>query len=120
MKIKRIPMNKRMSTATIHNGVVYLAGCCADTTVLDIEAQAKETCANIEKALESAGSDKRHMLSVVVYLVDIEYFAGFNAVYDDWVDQDHLPVRTAIVVADLVVPGTLCEVTVTASVIEMT
>ena len=115
MKIKRIPMNKRMSTAVVHNGTVYLAGCCADTDGLDIEGQAKETCANIEKALESANSDKQHMLSVIVFLADLKYFAGFNAVYDAWVDQVHLPVRTAVVAADLVVPGTLCEVTVTAA-----
>ena len=116
MEIKRVPMNKRMSAAVVHNGIVYLAGCCADTFELDIAGQAKETCAKIEKALESAGSNKQHMLSVNVFLVDLKYFAGFNAVYDAWVDQEHLPVRTAVVTADLVIPGALCEVTVTAAV----
>ena len=115
MKIKRLPMNNRMSTAVVHNGTVYLAGCCADTTDLDIVGQAKETCYNIEKALESANSDKHNILSVTVFLADIKFFNGFNSVYDAWVDQEHLPVRTAVVAADLVIPGTLCEVTVIAA-----
>lgn len=116
MEITRVPMNKRMSTAAVYNGIVYLAGCCADTTDLDITGQAKETCANIEKALASVGSDKRHLLSVMVFMKDMADFNGFNEVYDAWVDQDALPIRTAIVAKELVVPGTLVEVTVIGAV----
>ena len=64
--------------------------------------------------LADAGTDKSHILSVTIYLKDIEKdYAAFNEVWDAWVaDIDALP-RTCVE-AKLYDPRVLVELTVVA------
>lgn len=83
---------KRMSQIVVHSGTVYLAGQVGDDMSAGIEQQTRETLANIERLLDLAGTDKTKLLSVTIYLKDIDAdFAGMNAVSDKWICPKVLP-----------------------------
>ena len=80
MPIQRLHTDARMSQIVIHRGTVYLAGQVGEDLSAGIEQQTRETLENIERLLRQAGTDKQHILSVTVYLKDIEAdFAGMKA-----------------------------------------
>ncbi len=94
--IKRLKPGKRLSQATIHNGVVYLAGQVPDDYNLNIEGQTEQVLAKIDALLAEAGTDKTKMLSCTVWLPSMGDFARFNTVWDAWVPQDATPARAAV------------------------
>lgn len=114
--IKRIQVTERMSRIVIHNGVIYLCGQVGGDET-DIAGQAKTMLAKVDTLLKEAGSDKEHMLSATVYLRDMKDFAAFNAVWDTWVTPGTPPAR-ACVEARMARAELLCEISVTAAVIE--
>ncbi|MFS9669865.1 RidA family protein, partial [Klebsiella pneumoniae] len=76
----------------VHSGTVYLAGQVGDDMSAGIEKQTRETLANIERLLDLAGTDKSKLLSVTIYLKDIDAdFAGMNAVWDKWLPKGVAP-----------------------------
>lgn len=82
MPIQRLHTNSRMSQIVIHGSTVYLAGQVGEDMSAGIEQQTRETLDNIERLLRQAGTDKQHILSVTIYLKDIDAdFAGMNAVW---------------------------------------
>lgn len=113
--IKRINVGKRMSDATIHGGVVYLAGQVADDTTKDVRGQTAEILATIDRLLAEAGSDKTRMLQVQIFLSEIGNFAAMNEVWDAWVPQGNTPAR-ATIEARLATPAYLVEIKVIAAV----
>jgi enamine deaminase RidA (YjgF/YER057c/UK114 family) len=112
--IRRIDAGPRMSEATIHGGVVYLAGQVPETPGADIETQTREVLAAIDALLEQVGSDKRRILRAQVYLADIADFAGMNRAWDAWVVPGEAPAR-ATVEARLADPAWKVEIVVTAA-----
>lgn len=115
MPIQRLHTNERMSQIVIHRGTVYLAGQVGDDMSGGIEQQTRETLANIEHLLGEAGTDKQHILSVTIYLKDIDaHFAGMNAVWDSWLPLGVAPAR-ATVEAKLCEPEILVEFSVVAA-----
>ncbi|AYD03735.1 RidA family protein [Neorhizobium sp. NCHU2750] len=96
MAINRIENGSRFCRVLTHNGTVYLAGMTADDTTGDVVAQTKGTIAKIEHYLALAGSDKTKMLSAVIWLRDIADFELMNAVWDEWMDPDAMPVRATV------------------------
>lgn len=80
MPIQRQHTNERMSQIVVHNGTVYLAGQVGEDMSAGVEQQTRETLAAIERLLEEAGTDKTRILSVTIYLKDIDAdFEGMNA-----------------------------------------
>lgn len=116
-EITRITPGVRMSKATIFNGVAYLCGQVPDNSDCDISDQARNMLEKVDVLLKEAGSDRKHVLSVLVYLRDMKDFAGFNSVWDTWFEEGYAPAR-ACIEARLARPELLCEVSVTAAVIE--
>lgn len=115
MPIQRLHTNERMSQIVIHNGTVYLAGQVGEDMSAGIEQQTRETLENIERLLAEAGTDKQHILSVTIYLKDIDAdFAGMNAVWDRWLPKGVAPAR-ATVEARLCEPEILVEFSVVAA-----
>jgi enamine deaminase RidA (YjgF/YER057c/UK114 family) len=115
MAIQRQLTNERMSQIVTHNGTVYLAGQVADDMSAGIDQQTRETLASIEKLLDQAGTDKTRLLSVTIYLKDIDaHFAGMNAVWDQWLPEGVAPAR-ATVEAKLCEPEILVELSVVAA-----
>ena len=77
MSIHRQLTNERMSQVVVHNGTVYLSGQVGDDMAAGIEQQTRETLGSIERLLDLAGTDKSRILSVTIYLKDINaHFAG--------------------------------------------
>jgi len=115
MAIQRLQTNRRMSQIVIHNGTVYLAGQVGEDMAAGIEQQTRETLVNIEKLLAEAGTDKTRILSVTIYLKDVDAdFAGMNKVWDQWLPEGVAPAR-ATVEAKLCEPEILVELSVIAA-----
>ncbi|WP_300619268.1 RidA family protein [Dokdonella sp.] len=111
--IQRIEAGPRMSEASIHGGVVYLAGQIPDDASADIEGQTRQVLEAIDALLAAAGSDKTRILRAQVYLADIGDFAGMNRAWDAWVVPGQAPSR-ATVEAKLANPAWKVEIVVTA------
>ena len=114
MPIQRLHTEKRYSEIVIHNRTVYLAGQLADDYAGDIAEQTRQTLANIDRLLAEAGSDKAHILSLTIYLKDMDDYAAMNAVWDAWVAEGAAPGR-ACVEAKLYDPRVLVEMMVVAA-----
>jgi enamine deaminase RidA (YjgF/YER057c/UK114 family) len=114
MTVQRLHVEKRFSEIAISGNLVHLAGQLAADTTLDIKGQTQQTLNIIDRFLADAGTDKRHILSVMIFLKDIENdYAGMNEVWDAWcADMQALP-RTCVE-AKMYTPDVLVEMTVTA------
>ena len=113
--IQGLDPGPRMSEASIHNGVVYLAGQVADDATQDIVGQTRQVLAAIDELLARAGSDKSRILRAQIFLADIGEFSGMNAAWDAWVPAGNAPSR-ATVEAKLARPEWKVEIVVTAAV----
>ena len=115
MAVQRLLTNERMSQIVTHNGTVYLSGQVGDDMNAGIEQQTREALANIERLLDLAGTDKTRLLSVTIYLKDIDaHFQGMNQVWDTWLPKGVAPAR-ATVEAKLCEPEILVELSVVAA-----
>jgi 2-iminobutanoate/2-iminopropanoate deaminase len=61
----------------------------------DVESQTRQVVRNVERALVSAGASLADVVSVTVYLADIDDWGKFNAVYKEVMPQPY-PTRTAL------------------------
>ncbi|RKP12582.1 Endoribonuclease L-PSP/chorismate mutase-like protein [Piptocephalis cylindrospora] len=102
--------------ARVVGGLVYLSGISSrrpDNTyegavqkddgqwALDIEAQTRAVLENIRAILEEAGSSLDHLIDITVFLVDMDVYDGFNAVYNTYFKADTGPSRTTVAVKQL-------------------
>ena len=113
MSIQRHGTTRRYSDSVVHNGTVYLVEVPASTEG-DIATQTASLLAGVDALLAQAGSDKRKLLMVTVYLADMADYDGMNAVWDAWVPDGHAPTR-ACVQARLAKPGWRVEMAITAA-----
>lgn len=111
--IQRIDAGNRMSEASIHGGIAYLAGQIPFTAGADIETQTREVLSEIDDLLAKCGSDKTKILRAQIYLADIADFDGMNRAWDAWVAKGNTPAR-ATVEARLANPDWKVEIVVTA------
>jgi len=114
-EFKRFHVGARLSEMTIFNGVAYLAGQVATDASQDITGQAKQVLAAIDALLVEAGTDKAHLLQVVIYLKDLADFPKLNEVWDTWVVAGNTPPR-ATVQAELAKPEWRVEMVCTAAI----
>ena len=110
--ITRIEPGNRMTSAVVHNGIVYLAGVIGSPEG-DVTSQTREVVAEIDRLLALAGSDKRHLLRAQIWLADMDDFAAMNAVWDSWVVPGMAPAR-ATGEARLAGPEYRVEIIITA------
>ena len=114
MTVERLHISKRFSEIAIAGNLVHLAGQLATDVELDIKGQTQQTLDIIDQFLADVGTDKSHIMSVTIYLKDIEKdYAAFNEIWYAWVaDIEALP-RTCVE-AKLYDPRVLVEMTVVA------
>lgn len=89
-----------------------IAGADADamgTTVLDIRAQTRAVIENIRDILASEGATLADLVEVQSYLVDMNDFGGYNAVYGEFFDSSG-PARTTVAVHQLPHPHLRVEI----------
>ncbi len=114
MTIIRTDSTPRMSRIVEHNNTIYLCGQTAKDANTDIKEQTVTTLEKVEELLEKAGSDKKHILSVTIYVRDMKDFAAMNEVWDAWVEDGFQPAR-ACVEARMARPELLIELSVIAA-----
>lgn len=108
------------SQATVHDGVVYVAGQLAidpatgERKLGSIEEQTERTLLNVGAILEAAGSDFSRVLKMTVYVADIELWGAVNTVYERMLGA-HRPAR-AIVPTKALHHGFLIEIDAIAAV----
>lgn len=89
-----------------------IAGAEADefgTVALDIAAQTRAVIENIGDILKAAGADLSDLVQITTYLVNINDFGGYNAVYAEYFDETG-PARTTVAVHQLPHPHLLIEI----------
>ena len=106
------------STAILVDGTLYVSGQIGQDlktkqVPADFDAEVKTVLENIGVALKAGGMTFKDVVSVQVYLTDMELFAKMNAVYITYFPEPR-PTRTTVGVTKLAAPTARIEVTVTA------
>ena len=102
------------SQAIVANGFLYTAGqipldpVSMDVDGSDIEAQSERVLKNLDAVLRAAGTSLSRVVKTTCFLVDLNDFPAFNAIYGRWFG-DHKPARSTVQVAKLP-RGVLVEV----------
>jgi 2-iminobutanoate/2-iminopropanoate deaminase len=102
------------SPAVVAGDLVFVSGqlpFMAGTRQLpgdDIAAQTLQALRNLDALVTAAGSDRKRVVKVTVYLADAADFAAMNATYAAFF-TDHLPARTTVPGVSLP-PGVRIEV----------
>jgi 2-iminobutanoate/2-iminopropanoate deaminase len=100
------PAGGHYSQAVKHDGLVYVSGQLpvqfggAHNTEAAFEDQARLALANLLAILDAAGSTPGHLLKVTAYIVGIENWPRFNAVYSE-ILGDIKPARSIVPVPEL-------------------
>jgi enamine deaminase RidA (YjgF/YER057c/UK114 family) len=115
MTLQRYHVGKRLADMVVHNGTIYLAGQVANDLSADVTTQTRQVLATIDRLLGEVGSDKTKILSVTIYLPDMNDFGAMNAVWEAWVPAGQTPAR-ATVQARLAASGYKIEIQVIAAV----
>ncbi|MBN9265972.1 MAG: hypothetical protein BGN89_14690 [Alphaproteobacteria bacterium 64-6] len=89
--------------------MIFTAGCIADDESLDVGGQTRQALGDLDRWLAMCGSDRSHVLQVVIWLSDIRFRDAMNAVWLEWVDPANLPAR-ACIEARMATPGCLVEI----------
>lgn len=79
------------------------------TTLLDIRAQTRAVIENIRDILASEGADLADIVEITGFLVNMNDFGGYNAVYGEYFDYSG-PTRTTVAVHQLPHPHLLIEI----------
>jgi 2-aminomuconate deaminase len=79
------------------------------TTVLDIRAQTRAVIENIAEILASFDASLADLVEVQTFLVDMNDFGGYNAVYSEFFDATG-PARTTVAVHQLPHPHLRIEI----------
>ncbi len=106
------------SPAVLADGTLYVSGQIGrDLKTLKVpqnfEAEVHQVLDNIGVILREAKMNYADVVSVQVYLTDMDLFPRMNAVYTTYFKSDR-PARTAVGVVKLAAPGAHIEITVTA------
>ena len=108
------------SQAVAVGGMVYTAGQIPldpnsmEVDGSDIETQSERVMANLDAVLRAAGSSLGHVIKTTCFLVDLNDFQAFNAIYGRWFG-DHKPARSTVQVSKLP-RGVLVEVECVAAI----
>ena len=96
--IERAPGFKawRMSKWVKHAGRIETQGLVGTDAASSIADQTAQALAKLDAILTEAGSSRDKLLSVTIYLRDIERdFEGMNGIYDAWLGTDK-PTRACV------------------------
>ena len=110
--------NPNFSPGVLVDGTLYVAGQIGQDlktkqVPADFESEVKLLLNNVGLILKAAGMSYKDVVSVQVYLTDMDLFARMNAVYATFFPEPR-PARTTVGVTKLALPGAHIEITVTA------
>jgi 2-iminobutanoate/2-iminopropanoate deaminase len=95
-------------------GQIPLDPVTMDVDGSDIETQTERVMQNLDAVLQAAGSSMSRVVKTTCFLVDLNDFQAFNAIYGTWFG-DHKPARSTVQVAKLP-RGVLVEVECVAAI----
>lgn len=75
----------------------------------DIKEQAQDALARLDEVMAAAGITQAKLFTVTIWLKDMRYFSGLNAVWNAWVDPANPPARTCVS-GELYRPDLLLEI----------
>jgi 2-iminobutanoate/2-iminopropanoate deaminase len=106
------------SPAVLVDGTLYVSGQIGrdlktQKVPEDFEVEVRQVLDSIGIILREAKMNYADVVSVQVYLTDMDLFARMNAVYTTYFKSDR-PARTTVGVAKLAAAGARIEITVTA------
>jgi len=107
-----------LSQAVLVDGTLYVSGQIGrdlktQKVPEDFEAEVRQVLDSICIILREAKMNYADVVSVQIYLTDMELFSRMNAVYTTYFKTDR-PSRTTVGVVKLAAPGARIEITVTA------
>jgi enamine deaminase RidA (YjgF/YER057c/UK114 family) len=109
-------LDNDLCQAVVAGDTIYLRGqvgqdleTAESVGIGDVERQAEQAMANIDRLLREAGSELSHIVKVTVMLVDIRHREPVYRVMGRWLRGVH-PVSTGIVVTALARPEWLVEI----------
>lgn len=94
------------SPAMIHGGLIYISGQLGarpdrgHTADQPFEVQARQALANLFAVLAAAGAAPDRLLKVTAYIVGVENWPAFNAIYADAMGEAR-PARSVVPVPEL-------------------
>ncbi|WP_026988265.1 RidA family protein [Fodinicurvata fenggangensis] len=112
--IQRNEKTPIMHRTVEHNGVIHFGGVVAGDRSGSMKEQTQQITARLDELLRNAGSDKSQVLSAMLYITDMSKKDEMNEAWTAWINDEDLPARATIGVADLG-PDTLIEVVITAA-----
>lgn len=117
MTIERFDVNDATgavaSRCVAYGDMVHIGGITAQDTSGDVAAQMRDILHTVDGYLTKVGASRTDVLTVQVWIKNMELFADMTAVWNEWVDPKIPPAR-ACVSGDLYRPDILVEVNVTA------
>jgi 2-iminobutanoate/2-iminopropanoate deaminase len=113
-----IPPSPNFSAAILSDGTLYVSGMIGqDLKTKQVPAnfddEVKAVLSNIGIVLKAGGMDFKDVVSVQIYLTDMDLFPKMNAVYTTFFKEPR-PSRTTVGVTKLALAAAHIEVTVTA------
>ena len=112
-RIIRTEASPVLSKAVEYHGFVYTMGVVANNPDANITEQTKDVLAQIDKLLETHGTDNTRLLQAHIWLKNMADRPALNEVWTAWLPEGAAPVR-ACVEAVLADPRYLVEIMVTA------
>lgn len=82
------------------SGQIPLDPTTGEMVAADFAGSVRRVLDNLDAILEAAGSSRRQVVKVTVYLTDMGRFAALNEVYAEYFG-DHRPARAVVAVAGL-------------------
>lgn len=106
------------SPAVLVDGTLYVSGQIGrdlktQQVPQDFDAEVRQVLDNIGIILKEAKMSYADVVSVQIYMTDMELFARMNAIYTTYFKADR-PARTTVGIVKLAAPGARVEITVTA------
>ncbi len=95
------------------SGQIPINPATGNVEAVGIEAQTRRICENIKALLEAAGTSLDKVVKTVCFLADMNDFAAFNAVYEEYFVSK--PARSCVAVKALP-KGVLAEVETVAEI----
>lgn len=94
--IRREGVGEYLSSAVVHSDVAYIAGQFANRRVASIADETRAVLDQIDARLHEVGTDRSRLLTVSIYLADIDDFAEMNAAWIEWLDGAAPPARVTV------------------------
>ena len=116
--IERFEPGPLFSEAVAQGGILYLSGQIAiDHAGQAFDAQLGEVLSRIDALVTLGGARRDRLLTALIHLPSSDLLPALNAAWEAWLPAGAAPVRTTVI-AGLVSPRFLVEVTVTAAILD--